>query len=60
MPLQVHKDQLVYSFEEYKGELYQTRLVCSGGGLPESGCLFFNILGSTNLSEGHLGPLLHV
>ena len=35
-------------------------LLSSGGGLPESGCLFFKIIGSTNLSEGHKGTLLYI
>ena len=29
--------------EDYIGELYRMNLSCSGGGLPESGCLFFKV-----------------
>ena len=50
--LQIHIDHLVYNFEVYMGELYRMNLSCSGGGLPESGCLFFKVFGSTNISEG--------
>ena len=27
-------------------------LSCSGGGLPESGCLFFKVQGTTNTTKG--------
>ena len=27
-------------------------LSCSGGGLPESECLFFKVIGMTNISNG--------
>jgi hypothetical protein len=51
-PLQINASQLVYSFEEYIGELYRMNLSCSGGGLPESGCLFFKVAGTARISEG--------
>ena len=46
-----------YSIEEYTGELYRMNLSCSssGGGLPEtvkSGCLFFKVIGMTNILHG--------
>ena len=50
--LQIYINQLAYSFEEYIGELYRMNLSCSGGGLPESGCLFFKVQGKTNTSKG--------
>ena len=28
-------------------------LSCSGGGLPESGCLFFKVGGMTDIREGY-------
>ena len=34
------------------GELYRMNLSCSGGGLPEGGCLFFKVIGTTNTTEG--------
>ena len=51
-PLQIYINQLAYNFEEYIGELYRMNLSCSGGGLPESGCLFFKVSGIANISEG--------
>ena len=33
-------------------------LSCSGGGLPESGCLFFKIRGTTNTTEGNPEKLI--
>ena len=45
---QIHEDQLAYDTEEYMGELYLMNLSCSGGGLPESGCLFFKVAGNTS------------
>ena len=48
---QINGDKLAYDFEEYRGELYRMNLSCSGGGLPESGCLFFKVIGITNLTE---------
>ena len=51
-PLQIYVNQLAYSFDKYMGELYRMNLSCSGGGLPESGCLFFKVGGTTNISEG--------
>jgi hypothetical protein len=50
--LQICINQLEYSFEEYIGELYHMNLSCSGGGLPQSGCLFFKVAGRANISEG--------
>ena len=44
--------QLIYEFEEYMGELYRMNLSCSGGELPASGCLFFKVFGTANISEG--------
>ena len=48
---------LGYSIDEYAGELYRMNLFCnsSGGGLPEtaeSGCLFFKVIGTTNILYG--------
>ena len=48
---QINGDKLAYDFEEYKGELYRMNLSCSGGELSESGCLFFKVIGITNLIE---------
>jgi hypothetical protein len=45
---------LGYNFEEYAGELYRMNLSCSGEGLPESGCLFFKVAGTANISEGYM------
>ena len=39
--MQIATDELGYDLEDYTGELYRMNLSCSGGGLPESGCLFF-------------------
>ena len=44
--------QLAYDTEEYIGELYRMNLSCSGGGLPESGCLFFKVAGNTSTVAG--------
>ena len=41
---------LAYHFKEYLGELYRMDLSCSDGGLPESGCLFFKVVGETNIT----------
>ena len=49
--------QLVYEIENYVGELYRMNLSCSGGGLPESGCLFFKVAGNTSTVVGILQPL---
>ena len=45
---------LGYSIDEYTGELYRMNLSynSSGGGLPESGCLFFKVIGITNILNG--------
>ena len=45
---------LGYSIDEYTGELYRMNLSCSssGGGLPESGCLFFKVIGMTKTLHG--------
>ena len=45
-------DQLAYASEEYVGELYRMNLSCSGVGLPEGGCMFFKVNGTTNTTEG--------
>jgi hypothetical protein len=50
--IQVHNDQLAYGTEEYTGELYRVNLSCSGGGLPESGCLLFKVGGNTSTVIG--------
>ena len=52
MTVQIRDHQLAYETEEYTGELYRMNLSCSGGGLPESGCLFFKVAGSTSTVEG--------
>ena len=49
---QIHKDQLAFDAEDYVGELYRMNLSCSSEGLPESGCLFFKVIGMTNTIEG--------
>ena len=49
--LQVHRDQLYYVSDEYVGELYRMSLSCSGEGLPQNGCLFFKVIGQTNVNE---------
>ena len=48
---QINRDRLAYSFEEYVGELYRMNLSCFVGELPESGCLFFKVIGETNITE---------
>ena len=48
----MNQSRLAYSVTEYIGELYRMNLSCSGGGLPESGCLFFKVGGRTNLTKG--------
>ena len=53
--IQIHIDQLAYDTDEYIGELYRMNLSCSGGGLPESGCLFFKVAGSANVTNGRIG-----
>ena len=51
--IQIHNGhQLAYGTEDYKGELYRMNLSCSGGGLPESGCLFFKVAGNTSTIIG--------
>jgi hypothetical protein len=50
--IQIHNGQLAYGTEEYIGELYRMNLSCSGGGLPESGCLFFKVGGNTSTVIG--------
>ena len=45
-------DLLGYNFEEYVGELYYMNLSCSGGQLPESGCLFFKVFGMSYVTNG--------
>ena len=42
------------------GELYRMNLSCSGGELPESGCLFFKVAGNTSTAEGKKPALLPV
>ena len=44
--------QIRYHLEDYEGELYRMNLSCSGGRLPESGCLFFKVIGMTNVTKG--------
>ena len=46
--------ELGYDLEDYIGELYRMNLSCSGGGLPESGCLFFKV-GALVLRERKFG-----
>ena len=50
--IQFHDHQLAYGTDNYTGELYRMNLSCSDGGLPESGCLFFKVAGSTSTIEG--------
>ena len=50
--LQINKDELAYSVDDFMGELYQINLSCTGGGLPESGCLFFKVQGITSVANG--------
>ena len=52
---QISNTILKYAFEEYRGELYSMNLSCSGGGLPESGCLFFKVIGNTDITNGRNG-----
>ena len=42
----------MYDLEEYLGELYRMNLSYSGGGLPESGCLFFKVVGKSYVTNG--------
>ena len=49
--IQIHDHQLAYGTGDYVGELYRMNLSCSGGGLPESGCLF-KVAGNTSTVEG--------
>ena len=53
--IQIYPAILAYHFEEYVGELYRMNLSCSGGGLPESGCLFFKVAGGANVTNGRIG-----
>ena len=50
--MQVDLSSLSYSADEFVGELYRMNLSCSGGGLPEGGCVFFKVVGTTNISNG--------
>ena len=50
--LQINKDELAYSVDDFMGELYQIKLSCTGEGLPESGCFFFKVQGETNITTG--------
>ena len=50
--VQIHGHQLAYETEDYMGELYRMNISCSGGGLPESGCLFFKVEGDTSTVIG--------
>ena len=43
---------LAYSINEYLGELYQMNLSCFDEALPMSGCIFFKVIGSTNITNG--------
>ena len=49
---QINKDRLAYSVEEFLGELYRLNTSCSSEELPESGCLFFKWVGTTNVTDG--------
>ena len=57
--LQVRRDELYYVLDEYVGELYRMSLSCSGEGLPQNGCLFFKVIGQTNITESNL-KLIHL
>ena len=50
---QINHTGLRYCFEEYLGELYRMNLTCpdEGQGLPKSGCLFFKIGGTANITK---------
>ena len=50
--MQVNPANLAYCIEDLEGELYRMNLSCSGGGLPESGCLFFKVFGTANITNG--------
>ena len=49
---QIHRDKLAFGTKDYLRELYRMNLSCSGGGLPESGCLFFKVGRKTNTTKG--------
>ena len=48
----VFRSMKIYNTGEYVGELYRMKISCSGGGLPESGCLFFEVAGNTSTMIG--------
>ena len=41
------------------GELYRMNLSCSGGALPESGCLFFKVGGEGYVTNGNNIQKMH-
>ena len=49
---QINKDELGYSIDEFKGELYRMKLSCSGDRPPNSGCIFFKVLGKISVAKG--------
>ena len=50
--IQINKNELAYSTEDFIGELYRMNLSCSGEGLPANGCLFFKASGITFVDNG--------
>ena len=38
--------------DEYEGELYRMNISCTAEGLPRSGCLFFKVFGTTQVTNG--------
>ena len=55
---QINRTILDYGIGEYLGELYRMNLSCSGDGLPENGCLFFKVLGTTNVTNGKIDSFI--
>ena len=51
LKINYYTDLLGYDLEAYVGELYHMNLSCSGGGLPESGCLFFKVRGQSYVTK---------
>ena len=52
MLIQVDRAVVEYSIDEFRGELYRMNVTCSENGAKESGCLFFKVIGESNVAKG--------
>ena len=52
MLIQVDRAVAAYNIDEFRGELYRMNVTCLENGTKESGCLFFKVIGESNVTKG--------